>query len=71
MNNKTISRQHWNFMSTPAMQTKRRVLTDEPYYEPIADEIAVFAAAYRNQLPVLLKGPTGCGNLRTQPICVQ
>ncbi len=52
-------------MSTPAIHTKQSVLTDEPYYEPIADEIAVFAAsAYRNQLPVLLKGPTGCDKTR-------
>jgi nitric oxide reductase NorQ protein len=36
----------------------------EPYYEAVGDEIAVFEAAYRNQLPVLLKGPTGCGKTR-------
>ena len=37
---------------------------NEPYYEPVADEIEVFEAAYKNQLPVLLKGPTGCGKTR-------
>jgi nitric oxide reductase NorQ protein len=36
----------------------------EPYYEQVNDEIAVFEAAYQNQLPVLLKGPTGCGKTR-------
>jgi nitric oxide reductase NorQ protein len=36
----------------------------EPYYEPVSDEIEVFEAAYKNQLPVLLKGPTGCGKTR-------
>jgi nitric oxide reductase NorQ protein len=36
----------------------------EPYYEPVADEIPIFEAAYRNGLPVLLKGPTGCGKTR-------
>jgi len=51
-------------MSTSAIHTKQSVVTDEPYYEAIADEIDVFAAAYRNQLPVLLKGPTGCGKTR-------
>ena len=25
----------------------------EPYYEPVADEIEVFEAAYQNQLPIL------------------
>ena len=36
----------------------------EPYYLPIADEVAVFEAAYAARLPVLLKGPTGCGKTR-------
>lgn len=36
----------------------------EPYYAPQGDEIALFEAAYRNRLPVLLKGPTGCGKTR-------
>ena len=35
-----------------------------PYYLPIADEIEVFQAAYDARLPVLLKGPTGCGKTR-------
>lgn len=39
-------------------------VTEEPYYEAVADEIEVFDAAYKNQLPVLLKGPTGCGKTR-------
>ena len=39
-------------------------IEQEPYYEVIGDEIAVFEAAYRNHLPVLLKGPTGCGKTR-------
>lgn len=39
-------------------------IEDEPYYELVGDEIAVFEAAYRNGLPILLKGPTGCGKTR-------
>ena len=39
-------------------------VTEEPYYESVGDEIAVFEAAYGNMLPVLLKGPTGCGKTR-------
>lgn len=35
-----------------------------PYYEPQANEIAVFEAAARRKLPVMLKGPTGCGKTR-------
>ncbi|MGB9577969.1 MAG: CbbQ/NirQ/NorQ/GpvN family protein [Halothiobacillaceae bacterium] len=39
-------------------------VTKEPYYEPQADEIALYEAAYANRLPVMLKGPTGCGKSR-------
>ncbi len=35
-----------------------------PFYRPVADECAVFEAAHANGLPVLLKGPTGCGKTR-------
>jgi nitric oxide reductase NorQ protein len=37
---------------------------DEPYYLPVGDEEEIFAAAYSCRLPVLLKGPTGCGKTR-------
>jgi len=35
-----------------------------PYYLPIRDEVEVFTEAYACRLPVLLKGPTGCGKTR-------
>jgi nitric oxide reductase NorQ protein len=35
-----------------------------PYYEPQGDEVQVFEAAARRKLPVMLKGPTGCGKTR-------
>src|SRR5688572_31211714 len=35
-----------------------------PYYEPQGNETAVFEAAARRKLPVMLKGPTGCGKTR-------
>jgi nitric oxide reductase NorQ protein len=35
-----------------------------PFYLPIHDEVEIFSAAYRARLPVLLKGPTGCGKTR-------
>src|SRR6187401_2808812 len=35
-----------------------------PYYEPQGNEIAIFEAAYKKKLPVMLKGPTGCGKTR-------
>lgn len=51
-------------MMNKTLQTQARNIQDEPYYEALGDEIAVFEAAYANQLPVLLKGPTGCGKTR-------
>ena len=39
-------------------------MTSQPYYLPLADEVDVFRAAYAARLPVLLKGPTGCGKTR-------
>lgn len=39
-------------------------LQEEPYYLPLADEVELFQAAYEQRLPVLLKGPTGCGKTR-------
>jgi len=36
----------------------------EPFYLPIKDEIQLFEAAYAEKIPVLLKGPTGCGKTR-------
>ncbi|ONH58897.1 AAA family ATPase [Frankia sp. CcI49] len=35
--------------------------TERPYYLPVGNEEQVFGAAFRQRLPVLLKGPTGCG----------
>ncbi|MDA8390812.1 MAG: CbbQ/NirQ/NorQ/GpvN family protein [Gammaproteobacteria bacterium] len=37
---------------------------DGPYYEPQGNEIGIFEAAWRKRLPVMLKGPTGCGKTR-------
>jgi len=36
----------------------------EPYYQPQGNEVALYEAAYRNHLPVMVKGPTGCGKSR-------
>jgi len=39
-------------------------LGEEPYYLPQGDEVALFEAACAHHIPVLLKGPTGCGKTR-------
>ena len=51
-------------MTVQAIKPEEYFIENEPYYEPIGDELSVFEAAYKNQLPILLKGPTGCGKTR-------
>src|SRR5437868_4867024 len=36
----------------------------EPFYVAIGDEVELFRAAFEQKIPVLLKGPTGCGKTR-------
>jgi nitric oxide reductase NorQ protein len=45
-------------------QIEEFFIKDEPFYVPGADEIQIFEAAYRQRVPVLLKGPTGTGKTR-------
>ncbi|MCV7283410.1 CbbQ/NirQ/NorQ/GpvN family protein [Mycolicibacterium flavescens] len=44
----------------PTVETR----STAPFYRPVGDEAEVFRAAARRGLPVLLKGPTGCGKTR-------
>jgi nitric oxide reductase NorQ protein len=39
-------------------------MSNAPFYKPHSNEIELFGHAYRNQLPLLIKGPTGCGKTR-------
>ncbi|HVK98441.1 MAG TPA: CbbQ/NirQ/NorQ/GpvN family protein [Dongiaceae bacterium] len=41
-----------------------RSAAEAPFYRGAGDEVDVFRAAARRGLPVLLKGPTGCGKTR-------
>ncbi len=41
-----------------------QMVTKEPYYLESNSEIGMFEAAYNARLPVMLKGPTGCGKSR-------
>ena len=47
-----------------SMQIEEFRLREEPFYLPVADEVDLFEAAYEQHVPVLLKGPTGCGKTR-------
>jgi nitric oxide reductase NorQ protein len=43
---------------------EKYVITREPYYLEVGKEVELFEAAYKAKLPVMLKGPTGCGKTR-------
>ncbi|MGH9836133.1 MAG: CbbQ/NirQ/NorQ/GpvN family protein [Blastocatellia bacterium] len=43
---------------------ERYRISREPYYLNVKDEVALFETAFRAKLPVMLKGPTGCGKTR-------
>jgi nitric oxide reductase NorQ protein len=36
----------------------------EPYYQPLGNEIELYTSAYEVRMPMMLKGPTGCGKSR-------
>jgi nitric oxide reductase NorQ protein len=54
-------------MSNPTSQQykiEEFIFEEEPFYVPAYDEVEIFEAAYRQRVPVLLKGPTGTGKTR-------
>ena len=55
-------------MATKQEYTERNIeefyVADEPFYVPTSDEIEIFESAYRQRVPILLKGPTGTGKTR-------
>ena len=49
-------------MSVPLIDQYR--VATEPFYKPVGNEVALYEAAYARRMPVMLKGPTGCGKSR-------
>lgn len=45
-------------------ETEQYRVKTEPYYRAVSDEIDLYKAAYDVRMPVMLKGPTGCGKSR-------
>ncbi|MDT8377177.1 MAG: CbbQ/NirQ/NorQ/GpvN family protein [Mariprofundaceae bacterium] len=39
-------------------------INEKPFYQPQGDEVELYEAAYAARLPVMIKGPTGCGKSR-------
>jgi nitric oxide reductase NorQ protein len=50
--------------ATVEQAIEKHVIGNKPYYLPVDKEVELFEAAYRGKLPVMLKGPTGCGKTR-------
>jgi nitric oxide reductase NorQ protein len=46
------------------MDVSQYLVTQEPYYRPVSNEVELYEAAYGARMPVMLKGPTGCGKSR-------
>ena len=46
------------------MPLKDHLIADEPYYRSVGKEVTHFEAAYVDRMPIMLKGPTGCGKTR-------
>ncbi|RLQ23836.1 AAA family ATPase [Seongchinamella sediminis] len=49
---------------TASVVEQEHLPADVPYYQPVGNECELFEQAYRQRLPMLLKGPTGCGKTR-------
>lgn len=50
--------------ATPQDLTAAYRVEAEPWYRPVGNEVALFTAAWGARMPVMLKGPTGCGKTR-------
>lgn len=46
------------------MDPQQYIIKQQPYYEAVADEVELYTAAYNARMPMMLKGPTGCGKSR-------
>ncbi|RMH14715.1 MAG: CbbQ/NirQ/NorQ/GpvN family protein [Gammaproteobacteria bacterium] len=46
------------------MDITQFIIQDEPFYQPQLDEVDLYETAYHARLPVMVKGPTGCGKSR-------
>src|SRR5260370_3888615 len=54
----------WWVSLMPEQAIEEYRVAEEPYYLPIGQELGLFEAAHTARLPVILKGPTGCGKTR-------
>jgi nitric oxide reductase NorQ protein len=51
-------------MTMSAVEISQYKIRSEPYYKAVGNEIELYEAAYAARMPMMLKGPTGCGKSR-------
>lgn len=51
-------------MNTIVIDSEQYTIKTEPYYQAVDREVDYYEAAYQVRMPVMLKGPTGCGKSR-------
>ncbi|PLX43078.1 MAG: AAA family ATPase [Hyphomicrobiales bacterium] len=51
-------------MTSTSAQTDQYRITKQPFYQETGNEVKLYEAAYASRLPVMIKGPTGCGKSR-------
>jgi nitric oxide reductase NorQ protein len=51
-------------MSDIKIDPKQYIIKDEPYYEAVDNEVELYQSAYDVRMPMMIKGPTGCGKSR-------
>ena len=51
-------------MSDLEKPIEKYMIPEEPYYRVVGNEEELFKSAYEKKIPVILKGPTGCGKTR-------
>lgn len=50
--------------TTSETKAEEFLVKEEPFYLPVGQEVELFESAHNAKLPVMLKGPTGCGKTR-------
>jgi len=51
-------------MSKQSVDMNQYFINHKPYYESVGNEVELYEAAYQIRMPVMIKGPTGCGKSR-------
>ena len=49
---------------TTMTDTEQFRIKAQPFYQPVGNEVELYEAAYQARMPLMLKGPTGCGKSR-------